>query len=331
MATKNYKSVVHDAKNNRRSSVNYFYGSDVYSVSKLTKKFFENVEYIRYDGGSFAVSRLEDDANQFSMFADFNAILVNDLDCEKLLQSDFERLMNLLQNIPDTTIIVFNITGIDIFNGKKFLSKKNSELINLVKQLGVVCEMNTKTTEEIADEIVKKCEEFGCEISVKNAKLISNLTQENLLQAMNEVDKLCSCLDSGKISEELIRNLITPKLETNVFGISKAITLRNRSKSLRILNDLLITNAEPVAILAIISNSFIDLYRAKLGQENTVNDFDYKGRDFVVRNLIFESQNLSLPYLRKCLEILAETDLKLKSSHESSEVLIEKAIVQMMI
>jgi DNA polymerase-3 subunit delta len=321
--------MLYDIANDKRASVNYFYGGDVYSVAELTKKFFENIEYIRYDGGSLDISRLEDDANQFSMFSAMNAILVNDLDCEKLSTDDFKRLLNLIQNLPTTTVIVFNITGIDIFSEKKFITKKNSELLEVIKNFGVVCEMNAKSIDEIADELVDKCEELGCEISVKNAKLISEFTQNNLMQAMNEVDKLCAYLDSGVIDEGLIRKFITPKLETNIFEIAKAITAKNGSAAFKILNDLFAENAEPVSILAIISGSFIDLYRAKLGMGNIVNDFDYKGREFIARNSVRDSEKLSLANLRRCLKILSETDLKLKSSHESSKILLEKAITRM--
>ena len=92
-----------------------------------------------------------------------------------------------------------------------------------------------------------------------------------------------------------------------------------------------------LGVLTVLSMTFMDLYRAKLGQgavrqaETIAADFGYpKNREFAVRNAMRDCGSMTVPQLRTCIRILRETDKSCKSSRTPPRLLLEQAIVRML-
>ena len=53
-------------------------------------------------------------------------------------------LIEALKKIPQQTVVIFNVTGFDLKNGKKTITGKNKKLVDFAAKNGIVCEQELK-------------------------------------------------------------------------------------------------------------------------------------------------------------------------------------------
>ncbi len=119
-----------------------------------------------------------------------------------------------------------------------------------------------------------------------------------------------------------------------MFDLSKAIVAGRSGQALHLLGQLFVQREEPISVLAVLSNAFADIYRAKIavagGSTATAlgEDFkSYKGKEFRLRNAARDASRLSVEALRDCLALLADADGALKSGGQSdARVLLEQTV-----
>ena len=327
------------------SSLYYFYGKDVSTleaytkrlVSKLVKKEQEDLNLNILSGKNLDLSQLADICDALPMFADRVVVTINDLNAEQLNAEDMKFLTSILSNLADTTTVIIYATGIDVYNGKKALVGKNKKLCDLASKVGYACEFAFKKASELVKPITAKVEKQGCTISKKSAEYLANQCLCNMLIINNEIDKLCSYSMGKEITNDTIDLLVPKQLDTNAFALARAVTHFNGKLAMELLAQLYDQQSEGIAILGAISMAFIDLYRARVAindgvsQADVISDFSYRGRAFAVRNAFRDCSSISVSRLRRCIKILGDTDIKLKSSRIDSKLLLETAITEMLI
>ena len=325
------------------SSVYYIYGRDVLTVENATKAIFKKrlgkdwrSGTEKLDGAELDVSELADKLEICPMLSDCNAILVNDLNAEDLTADKLSVLIDAVENIPDFTLLVFNITGFDVKKGKKTFSAKNKKLTDTIMKKGTVCHCGLKTAADLSRWVVETAQKSGCIISKSNAEKLCEYCLMDSMQVTGELKKLCDYKMSGEITLEDIDALVSSQMETDSFKLAKSVIAMNADRSFVILDDLLNKRNEPVAVLSAISMSFTDLYRARAAvaagrqPEEVIVDFGYKGRDFAVRNAFRDCRKISLESFRKCICILRDTDRQLKQTGTSPKIALQKALTQML-
>lgn len=94
---------------------------------------------------------------------------------------------------------------------------------------------------------------------------------------------------------------------------------------------------EPISVLAVISNCYIDMYRVKCAKtagqpaEDVSKYYNYKGREFTLRNASRDCAALSINQLRSSLDVLMEADNKLKSTGADKKLVLEEALVKLLL
>ena len=217
----------------------YFYGKDIVATQKLTKLLLKKIVksttdgYSKLDGEKLNLSELSDMAEMYPMFTEYNCILINDLNAENLVADDLKRLLKIIEDIPPTTVIIFNITGFDLKAGKRTVSAKNKKLIDLITKIGVVCEAVFKTGTELTKAIVDRVAKEGCTISKSNAEEIAELCLCDSMLIKNELDKLCAYANGSEITKEMIGMLVSKQLDSNAFALAKSVVSLRTSESMR--------------------------------------------------------------------------------------------------
>ena len=89
--------------------------------------------------------------------------------------------------------------------------------------------------------------------------------------------------------------------------------------------------------MAVLSSSYLDLYRVRasiqsgLSAQTPAQYFDYKGKEFRLRNAERDVRSLSLLALRESLDVLLETDAALKGARGSRRIIMEKMIARLLL
>lgn len=132
-----------------------------------------------------------------------------------------------------------------------------------VEKTGLCVQFPRKTTGDIVKLLVSGAARRGSALTPDNAKLLVERCGDDLNLLLNEIDKLSALAGGGEITREHIETAATKNLEASVFDLSKALLQNNYERSYTILNTLFYQKEEPVAILAVLSGAYADLYRAK--------------------------------------------------------------------
>lgn len=339
----NSSELLRKVKAGELSNVYYIYGKDILTVENAAKAILKKAlgkdwrnDYTKIEDKNLDVSNLIDTLEVCPMFAEYNAVLVNDLNAKEISKDSLKQLTGMIADIPEFTIFIINITGFDIYGGKKAVTGENKKIIDAVAKKGIVCECGVKTTAEAVKSICDSAIKQGCTISSKNAQMLSEYCLMDSMQIANELKKLCAYREGEEIRAEDIDALVSGQIETDSFKLAKAVVTLNASQAFYLLDDLLNKRNEPIAVLSAISMSFLDLYRARAAMivnkrpQDIVEDFKYKGREFAVNNAYRDCRKISLENLRKCIGILRDTDKKLKSSSGTQRIVLEKALTQML-
>ena len=103
-----------------------------------------------------------------------------------------------------------------------------------------------------------------------------------------------------------------------------------------VLHKLFAEKEKPELILGTMIMAFVDMYRAKVAVSSgekanfAASCYNYRGREFRLRNASYDSRNISIKTLRKNLDSLNEADRKLKIRVTDEKIILEKLLVELL-
>lgn len=320
MAVLTAKAVLSSLRRESLQNLYYFYGSDLLQVSELTTQLIQKAidnqpetALTKLDGRKLDLRALEDAAQMFSLLSPYNCILINDLNAESLREPVFQQLLDILKQISGVTVLVFNITGFDVKDGRRSVSGKNKKLIDWIAKHGVVCEAVPASLSEMVKQLCSRAEKNGCILPENGAEEIVNRCNGDTLMMRSELEKLCACADGGTISIEMVKDLVIPSLSATTFSLASAVVQQRAAAAMRDLERLFAMRVERPVMLSALTASFLDLYRAASAVRNHVQqadmkqDFGYRF-DFQVRNAFRDCNRIPIARIRACLFILRDLE-----------------------
>ena len=348
MAKLNEQEFKKEMSNGELKTLYLIYGSEKYLVKKYTEALIRKTvgkspgdfDFYKF-GSSAALDEIYDASQQISMFSDRKCVCVYDYDVNSLSESDFKELENFCGEISPTTVLIFSMPTLDTADKKKKEGTKGkskfSRFWSCADKNGVVLELEPLTGAALEAQLIKWAEKNGSKLSKYNAaKIISSAGNDmNLLK--NEVDKLSAYANGAEITEDIIKLLCVKNSETKSYMLSKYIMINDFNNTYRELDILFGQNERPEIILSGLSSAFIDMYRAKAAAESghsfteAAKDFKYGNREFVLRNAAGTAAKYSSGTLKKFLDAILDTDIKMKSSRADSRILLETLVARMLL
>ena len=186
--------------------------------------------YGRAEAGTESAGRC---GRQFSMFSEYNCIQVHDCNADSLREEQLKQLLELLKTVGGATVLIFDVTGFDVKNGKRNPTGRNKKLIDCIAKYGVVCEAVQRTPAVLAKELSAMAEKLGCTFPQKSAEELVRLCMGNTLILQGELEKLCAYADGGTITTDMVREMTSPQLETTTFNLARAVVARSRRRQWR--------------------------------------------------------------------------------------------------
>ncbi|MDE5862278.1 MAG: DNA polymerase III subunit delta, partial [Ruminococcus sp.] len=180
MPSTDYKTIEKNLNNGKIDNLYYIYGQNTTGVQKLTRQLIkatvgenEDFSLTRFNGKKLDFSELRDTIQIMPMMSEYNCILINDYDCEKpreemrgqTADSLNKKLIEILKDIPETTVVIFNVTGFEIKTKKGKITDKNKKLADFVAKNGTLCETGLLSQKEMTDFILSGVSAGGASIS----------------------------------------------------------------------------------------------------------------------------------------------------------------------
>lgn len=331
-----------DIRGGRIARVYFLYGKEPFLVKTYTDKLIKKTvgaEPMDFNfvtvKGNIDSANLQDYVDSLPVFADMKVVSVNDIDPEKMDKDELNAYISIISDVPDTTVLIFNVTGIQTEEKKA----KTKAFIAAVDKHGVVSKLDGVSEAKISGLIVKKAAANGVVISGEDAAYIVERVLGNMTLASAESDKLITYVGKGgTITRAIIDSLVGKLLDTSVYELATAINQGKKAEVFRILDDLFAERIEPVAILSALSSTYLDFYRAKLAKAMGISlsaaakDLGYPAnREWALRKAINAVGSLKTEYLRSTVFILSEADILIKSTPIDNRTIIEQTISRLFV
>ncbi len=315
------------------ASIYVLYGEESYLVEQYARLIAKQAvgdaddafNLHRFDGQTLTAEQLEEAVEALPLMAERTCVTVRDMD----LGIHAEQVSDILHQMPDTCVVIFWQMTVQPERKKGW----TSFLSDMEKSGACVVDFGRKTTGDVVKMLISGAKRRGCTISAEDASCLVEQTGNDLALLLGELDKLSALADGGTITRDMIERAGSKNLEARVFDLSKTILQGKAKEAYELLHQLFVQREEPVAVLAVLSNAYADVYRAKIAaiggesaQSLAVDIKSYKGKEFRLRNASRDAQRMSVPMLRESLDILAQADNDMKFSNKDARILLEQTV-----
>lgn len=298
------------------------YGTIDYLINKKKDELLDSTNISKYDLTTDDLDIIIKDARSMSLFGDKKIIVIdNAIIFTGKNGIDTTNLEKYLNDINSETILIF------IVHNEKLDERK--KITKLVKKIGTVFEYNSSDN----IEIVKKM--FGnYKINEDTIKYLINRVGDNITLLSNEIEKIKIYKnDDLNISIDDINNLTSKSLEINNFKLISAIIDKNKSLAIKLYNERIKLNEEPIAVIIALANQIRIMYQVKqlymLGYtENKIASFlgihPYRVKLANINAKHYDS-NLLLDYLYQ----LSNLDINIKLGNIDKTLALELFILSL--
>lgn len=228
-------------------------------IEKLKKAKLDEINeftYAFYDGNFVAFQDVLDELETVSFF---NKRMVTIKNFDK---KDIPLLKKFLkENDSEDATLVLTFNELD----------KKDELYHLIKNNGQIIEINDVDKKDEYKVVKKMFESKEVKIDEEALNEFLNRVDFDLTLIKNEILKLKAL--EHKVSLEDVKNLVSRKIDDNVFDILDGILKEDYEKSLQTYNDLVKRGYKASNLIPIIASSLRFIYQIKcLASKNNSND-----------------------------------------------------------
>lgn len=319
----------------------FLYGDETYLVRMYAHRFIDKVvaegmqsfNLTRFDGTASA-NDITAAIETLPFMAPRRCVVIHDLNAEQYGTEEMNRLKKTLSHIPETTVVLLFVTGFS-FQAKK--SAKWKAFLSFLQKEGDTVNFARKDKPYLEKMLCTLAQRSHCDISRANAGYLIELCGNDMQTLIHEMEKLCAYIEFGEITKEIIEKVTAKNAETTSFILAREVLYGHYDKAYHLLHTLFAQKEEPIYILSAISASYIDLYRVKAAVQNGLSYqtpaevFSYKGKEFRLNDAYRDSKNLSMQKLQKSIEVILETDVRMKSSSANKQILLEVLLARLLL
>lgn len=316
-------------ENNSFSNVYLLGGDESYLVNQYKAKLLaalcdtdDSMNYMVYKGENAVPEDIREFAMTMPFFADRRVLLVED---SGFFKKGNEAVEEFIEDIPDTTVIVFVENEID----------KRLKLYKQIAKSGTVADFNTpdERTLLIWIKSLFSREKMTIDDEAVYGLLGSVGTDMNTL--VNEAEKLKSyCIDTGRVTLPCVEKLCINQVESKIFDMMDALSQRNKLKTMKLYDDLLKLKEPAMRVLFLITRQFNILLKVKFaieaGEKNSAIAGFAKIPPFTVKKYMEQSKGYTYSQLVKCTEMCQQAADNIKSGRMRDNRSVEMLIVTLL-
>lgn len=326
----------------RPSPVYLIYGEDRYRKQLSAKKLIDglmprmmpDINFRRLFGGRDKVSAVREACVQMPMLDGMRLTVMEDFPLDSLKSEDTRLLNDCIESLKGQCVLII------WQNDAEFDARKSgaAALVQLIRKHGSVLRLDIPTVNETARSLSELADSKGAKLAIVDANYMVRRCGRDMILLSSELDKLIVYAGRKNITQQMIDEICPASLEADVFHISKNILWGRAEDALRITGNLMLQKAKPVEIFSILSQNFVDLYRAKCAVlANKSSDelkkafpADYtRARAFRADNAMRDQREYSLQQLRRYVELLISAELTLKGGRNDKRTCLEQLIVRL--
>jgi DNA polymerase-3 subunit delta len=269
----------------------------------------------RYDGTELDGPYIDDLLRGQTLFAEERLVIIDGLSANKAVWAE---LPQLLENVPADSELVLVEPDVDKRSrGYKWL-EKNADIQRFMEWTA----RERRTAEEW---ILASGKRRGMEITTALAKqLVDRVGYEQwrLAAALSKLELV------DDITNQSIEEIVEPRQEDRVFELL-ASAIRGNTAEVKTIIGSLRLHEDPYRVFGLLASQAMQLTTLVLGGGNARQVAADTGiRSFSLTQLAPLANRLSSAQVKRLIELLAQTDMRMKTTSHDSWLLIEQALLK---
>lgn len=329
--TQDFFQLQKDIKDNKPLKLIYLvFGEEEYLQSLIVDDFKNyflqkkcNVNYETFYGENIDFIPLVNSLTTLPLGAEKQCIIIKQVD--KLKVSQVKKLNSFLHSLPEKNenllILLFCLT-------KKIPANLS---FDKVKQAGSMVHFQKPKSFQTKQWINLKCRENKKEISPEAVYYLQRLTDNDLGQIHNEMQKLFCYLgdDILRIEKEHVITNVYGEEGGSIFDFVDAIGEKNAQAALLLLKKLEENEYHVLSLLAMISRQLKLIFQAKRGQTNQKKMKGESGLPpFVFNKIVKQSKKYNIDELKSAFQNLLDAEIKIKTGYFDPVVILEQLVLK---
>lgn len=337
----NYKDIIKNIKDKNFEKMYLLHGREYYLIENAIKVIKESLEgnmidfnLDMIDGRETTLDQLISSIETLPFMDDRKVVIVKEFELLKgkkknFTDTDEKHLIEHLDNIPDTTVLIFVVYGeID----------KRKALVKKIDKHGIVFNCDKLSDMDLFKWVKKQFEAKGAMID--NPQIMYFIDQEGyrdkssektLSDLQNEINKISSFVGKGnKVTNDIIDKLSQKKVENDIFKLIDCIGEKRSSNAVKILNDMIHEGESVLGIFSMIAKQFKVVMQVrqlqKEGYTTKVMSEKLKIHPFVAGKALKQTNNFTDDTIVEMLNYILESDYKIKNGLVRDTLAIEMLV-----
>ena len=315
----------------------FFYGEELFLLhyyldklrSAIIDELTESFNFHKLNNENFDIRDFADMVENLPMMAERTMVVVDDIDIFRLLDSDREKMVEIMSDIPEYCTVVFTFETVEWKPDKRI-----TKLYNVVKQYGTEIEFAKQSQRDLITWVTRHFSANHKKISPDLCAYLIEITGGTMTALASEISKICAFSGSDQIVKEDIDAVTEPVLDAVVFQMLDALSQGKNSEALKKLQQLLKMQEEPLSILGSIGGHYRRLSGAKLLLDNGKNYADYMrlyhvSSEFVAKKTMSAARACSVRFLTSVSALVLQTDRDIKTSLDAPDRLLELLVLRL--
>lgn len=323
-------------KNKNLGRLYFFHGEETFLLhhylgqmkKQLLDPLTESFNFHRLDNETFDIRSFADAVENLPMMAEHTLVQVDDIDLFKLGEADRTKMTEILSDIPDYCTVIFTYLTVSWKPDKRL-----KKLWEAVDKNGNVVEFAKQDQRDLVAWITRHFAARSKRISNDLCVYLIDITGGTMTALAGEIDKICAYSGADEIRKSDIDAVTEPVLDAVVFQMTDLLSAGRYDQALNKLQQLLKMQQEPLAILGAVGGHFRRLGAARTLLDRGKSAYDlqklYGIPDYPARKTMEAARRFSADFCRKSVQLVLETDYRMKTSFDDSQRLLELLILQL--
>ena len=325
-----------EIKERKLSRLYFFYGEETfllhYYLQQMQKilidELTESFNYHKLTVETFDIRSFADAVENLPMMAENTMVVVDEIDIFKLPEADREKIVDIISDIPDYCTVVFTFET-TAWKPDKRLKK----LWDAVQAYGYQVEFAKQEQRDLIAWVTRHFAAQKKRISPDLCAYLIDITGGTMTALAGEISKICAYSGADDIVKSDIDAVTEPVLDAVVFQMTDMLSQGAYGPALIKLRTLIKMQEEPLLILGAIGAHF-----RKLGMARTLRDHGkqagelirlYRMNEYVAKKTMAAATKFSPEFYAKAMELILQTDVRIKTSYDAPERLLEILLLQL--
>jgi DNA polymerase-3 subunit delta len=303
-------------------SVYLLLGDDEERKARGVEKLRQGRQVEAYDASEAGPEAVVSACNSYSLFGEGPFVLVKNLDAWNAAQKAV--IVDYLENpAPGADLVLL---------GKKLGARER--LLAAVKKSGEVHDFEQPTGKALVRWLVDHVKKLGLDLPEDVAQNLIDRCAGDKIRLISETEKLALYVGEGMATGEDVEALCPPDVQSNIFAFVDSLAAGDRSKALKLLEDLISTGEPPLRVTYMVRRQFGLVARARSLFEKGASQrevaSELKVPPFVARKLEEQARGLGEEDLERALALVLDLERGLKGGSDlRDELQIELAVLKL--